>query len=50
MKRLVRLNEVQYTETEEQAKKLIGEGFHEEPLTDSPTAEQPKGRSKKGGT
>ena len=36
MTRLVRLNEVQYAETEEQVTALTAQGFHEEVLPDAP--------------
>lgn len=55
MTRLVRLNEVQYAETEAQAAELLAQGFREEektemPQEDSPaTVEPPKGRDGKGG-
>lgn len=38
MTRLVRLNEVQYAETEEQVTALTAQGFHEEALA-APTEE-----------
>ena len=40
MTRLVRLNEVQYAETEEQVGGLMAQGFHEEALA-APTEETP---------
>lgn len=36
MTRLIRLNEVQYAETEEQVTALTAQGFHEEVLPDAP--------------
>ena len=36
MTRLIRLNEVQYAETEEQVTALTAQGFHEEALPDAP--------------
>ena len=40
MTRLVRLNEVQYAETEHQVAGLMAQGFHEEALA-APTEENP---------
>lgn len=40
MTRLVRLNEVQYAETEHQVAGLMAQGFHEEALA-APTEETP---------
>ena len=39
MTRLVRLNEVQYAETEEQVAALTAQGFREEALPDAPAPE-----------
>ena len=41
MTRLVRLNEVQYTETEHQVAALVAQGFHEEALPAAPVVENP---------
>lgn len=49
MIRLVRLNEVQYAETEEQVTGLMAQGFHEETPPD-PAQEKPETTDgKKGG-
>lgn len=54
MTRLVRLNEVQYSETEERTAELMAQGFEPEPLeAEEPKAKEPKepktgkGKSKK---
>ena len=49
MTRLVRLNEVQYAETEEQVTVLTAQGFHEEVLPDAP-APEPTDDTKQDGT
>lgn len=57
MTRLVRLNEVQYSETEEQVAGLMAQGFHEEalaaPVEENPPAPEPENPEltdgKKGG-
>ena len=41
MTRLVRLNEVQYAETEEQVTGLMAQGFHEEALPAASVEENP---------
>lgn len=48
MTRLVRLNEVQYSETEERTAELMAQGFEPEPLeAEEPKAKEPKDKEPK---
>ena len=49
MTRLVRLNEVQYAETEHQIAGLVAQGFEPEPLEEEPPKEPKEPKEPKGG-
>lgn len=49
MTRLVRLNEVQYSETEERTAELMAQGFEPEPLEAEPPKASTEPKEPKGG-